>query len=211
MKRAEAIIDQLEELFPNAQCELTHQNIYQLAVAVSLSAQTTDASVNRVTPALFEKYPDLQSLSEASISDVEECIHSLGLYRNKAKNIVKMAQIAVQDYQGTIPDNHYDLERLPGIGRKCANVILSVGYNRPAIAVDTHVHRVARRLKIAPVEATVKETEEQLMRQLPQSKWSRAHHLLIFMGRYLCSAQHPQCYRCPFVKQCCYHPKNLKQ
>jgi len=203
-RRAEDILDQLEVMFPAAHCELNHNDVYQLTVAVALSAQTPDAAVNKVTPALFRRYPDANALAKADIMEVQDSIKTLGLYRHKASNLVAMAQTLVSDDGGKVPDDRQKLEALPGIGRKCANVILAVGFGQPALAVDTHVHRVAIRLKMAPADADVGKVEQYLLKQIPPQRWSRAHHLLIFFGRYLCHAQQPECWRCPFYRKCGY-------
>ena len=202
--KAQTVLDALEELFPDAHCELEHADNYQMAVAVVLSAQTTDASVNRVTPALFEAYPDAFSLAVAEPGDIEACIASLGLYRNKAKAIRGMAQGMVEQYDGEVPSTMEELVRLPGVGRKCANVILSECYGVPALAVDTHVSRVSRRLGLAKPEDTLLEVETKLKRKIPKEQWIKTHHQLIFFGRYLCHARNPECERCPFQGKCRY-------
>ena len=199
------IFDSLQKMFPDAHCQLDYQSVFQLTVAVMLSAQTTDVSVNRVTPVLFEKYPDAQTLSQADIRDVEDIIRSIGLYRNKARNIVAMAQEVTRLYQGMIPDEMDKLVQLPGIGRKSANVILSEGYGQPAIAVDTHVHRVSWRLGISEQDDTPEETERKLQQKFPRECWSRLHHLMIFFGRYRCHSRKPECDGCPFLDSCRYH------
>ena len=155
----------LESLFPNAHCELIHQNVYELTVSVMLSAQTTDIAVNKITGRLFEKYPDLDSLAKANRDDLEGLIKTIGLYRNKANNLIKMAQFALEHYHGIIPDELEKLITLPGIGRKSANVILSEWYHVPAIAVDTHVERVAKRLVLADKNDSVLIVEQNLMNQ----------------------------------------------
>ena len=200
--KAEEVFSELDRLFPDAKCELNHQNPYELAVAVVLSAQTTDASVNRVTPALFEKYPDPSSLAEADRKDVEHCIASLGLYRNKAKAIQGMARAVCEEYDGKIPDTRKALESLPGVGRKCANVILAECFRIPSLAVDTHVSRVSRRLELAKEEDSLLTVENKLKRKIPKDRWIHAHHQLIFFGRYLCRARNPECASCPFLGKC---------
>ncbi|MCF0111641.1 MAG: endonuclease III [Erysipelotrichaceae bacterium] len=196
------ILDCLELMFPNAQCELCHKNAYELTIAVVLSAQTTDVSVNKVTPVLFEKYPTPFDLAKADCKDVEECIRTLGLYRNKAKNIIGLAKGLVEKYNGIVPDTREQLTALDGVGRKSANVILSVCFDVPALAVDTHVERVTKRLGLVKANATVLETEKTLMKKLPKYRWNRAHHLFIFFGRYHCKAQKPLCEECPFTSIC---------
>ena len=198
----EEVFSQLDRMFPQAHCELDYGTVFQLAVSVILSAQTTDVSVNKVTPALFEKYPDAKAMAEADVKDVENIIHSIGLYRNKASNIVKMAQELNKRFGGVVPDNMDELTSLPGIGRKTANVILSEGYKIPAIAVDTHVHRVSWRLGFSEKNDTPEQVEARLKKLFPEEQWSLLHHLLIFFGRYCCNARNPQCSKCPFEGRC---------
>ncbi len=200
--KPEEIQKALDELFPDAHCELEHRNNYEMAVAVVLSAQTTDASVNRVTPELFRRYPDVYALAEGKLSDIEHCIASLGLYRNKAKAIQGMAQGIAERFDGKVPDTMNDLVSLPGVGRKCANVILSECYGIPSLAVDTHVSRVSRRLGLAKPEDSLLKVEEKLKRKIPRERWIRTHHQMIFFGRYLCHARNPECHRCPFEGKC---------
>ncbi|MBQ9046273.1 MAG: endonuclease III [Solobacterium sp.] len=207
--KADVFLEGLDSLFPDARCELEHRNNYEMAVAVVLSAQTTDASVNRVTPALFEKYPDAASLAAGELKDIEQCIASLGLYHNKAKAIKGMAQGMTERFGGEVPDTMEDLVSLPGVGRKCANVILSECYGVPALAVDTHVSRVSKRLKLAKPDDSVLEIEKKLRRKIPKERWIRTHHQMIFFGRYLCHARSPECGRCPFTAECREKNKNL--
>lgn len=204
MQTPSEILDTLEEMFPNAHCELTHSNVYELLVAVILSAQATDVSVNKVTPALFARFPDVRSLSTADIKEIESYIRNIGLYHNKARMIKEMAQMCVEKYQGEIPSGRKDLQSLPGVGRKTANVVLSVWFDVPAIAVDTHVERVSKRLYLAKPDDSVIKVEEKLRRKIKRERWNRAHHLFIFFGRYFCKAKAPQCESCPFVNQCRY-------
>lgn len=196
------ILNNLDELFPNARCELEHRNNYEMVVAVILSAQTTDASVNKVTKSLFQKYPTASSLANADIKDIEKEISSLGLYRNKAKAIQGMAQKLVNDYNGVVPNKMNELVKLPGVGRKCANVILSECYNIPSLAVDTHVNRVSKRLGLARKEDSVFDVERKLKRKIPRDKWIKCHHQFIFFGRYLCHSRYPECEKCPFTMIC---------
>lgn len=198
------ILDILEEMFPDAQCELTHSSLYELLVAVILSAQATDVSVNKVTPGLFERYPDVNSLANGDIRDIEHCIKNIGLYHNKARMIKEMAQLCVKNYDSNIPSRRKELQSLPGVGRKTANVVLSVWFDIPAIAVDTHVERVSKRLYLAKPEDSVLKVEEKLRRKIKRERWNRAHHLFIFFGRYFCKAKVPQCEICPFKNQCRY-------
>ncbi len=197
------ILDILEQSYPDAECALHHKNVFQLIVAVALSAQTTDKSVNQVTPALFERYPDAETLAEADVEEVSEYIKRIGMYRTKAKNIVAMAQKLCADFGGQVPDNYDDLISLPGVGRKTANVVLSVGFGQERIAVDTHVFRVANRIGLVH-EKDVLKTEFALMDRIPEEHWSRTHHSLIFHGRQCCDARKPKCDSCPIVTYCEY-------
>lgn len=208
MKRmkTEEILGKLNELYPDAKCELNHRNEYEMAVAVILSAQTTDASVNRVTPALFEKYPDIASLSRAEPADLEEIISSLGLYRNKARSIRGFARGVMEKHDGRIPETIDELTALAGVGRKCANVIQSECFQIPALAVDTHVSRVSRRLGLVYQKDDIDTIERKLKRKVPKENWIRTHHQMIFFGRYLCHSRNPECSRCPFTEIC--HEKN---
>lgn len=204
MKRSskEYIIENLNRLYPDAHCELNHKDSFELLIAVVLSAQTTDVSVNRVTPALFEKYPDALSLSEASEEDVMRLIHSIGLYKNKSSNIINLAKELVKRFDGEVPSKREELESLPGVGRKTANVILSNCFDYPAFAVDTHVSRVSKRLMIARKDDDVLTIEKKLMKFFPRNCWSRLHHQFIFFGRYKCKAKNPECTDCPFRDSC---------
>ena len=204
MKRSskEYIIENLNRLYPDAHCELNHKDSFELLIAVVLSAQTTDVSVNRVTPALFEKYPDAISLSEASEEDVMRLIHSIGLYKNKSRNIINLAKELVKRFDGEVPSKREELESLPGVGRKTANVVLSNCFDYPAFAVDTHVSRVSKRLMIARKDDDVLTIEKKLMKFFPKNCWSRLHHQFIFFGRYKCKAKNPECTDCPFRDSC---------
>ncbi len=201
-ERSAMIMDELMRLFPDAECELVHRNHFELLIAVILSAQTTDASVNKVTPKLFEKFPTPVALAEADLSEIENCIKTIGLYRNKAKSIKGCAQGLIDMYQGEVPNTMKALMALPGVGRKTANVVLSVCFDVPAFAVDTHVERVSKRLGLAKKEDSVLDVERKLKLKIPRELWNRGHHLFIFFGRYLCQARSPQCDRCPFTEIC---------
>ena len=179
----EEILAHLERLYPEAGCELAHENAYQMAVAVILSAQTTDASVNRVTPALFARYPDAVSLAQAENEDVEALIASLGLYRNKARSIIGFAKAVTERFHGEVPDTMEELVSLPGVGRKYANVILAECHHIPALAVDTHVARVSKRLGLCYARDTVDVIERKLKKKVPQDRWIKTHHQMIFFGR----------------------------
>ncbi len=196
------ILDELEVLFPSAECELNHDNAFQLAVAVALSAQATDVSVNKVTPTLFKKYPTPKLMAKATLKQLENEIKTIGLYRNKAKHIHGLAKMVQEKFDGEMPKTMEELVLLPGIGRKSANVVLSVCFGVPAIAVDTHVERISKRLGLAYKKDSVLQVEKKLMRKIPKERWTKAHHLFIFFGRYLCTARNPQCSECPFLDIC---------
>ena len=196
------ISSNLNKLYPNAKCELKHSSHFQLLVAVVLSAQTTDEKVNKVTPILFKKYPNADKLAKASVKDVEEIIKPLGLYKNKAKNIIELSKILVKDYKGKVVNDRDALESLPGVGRKTCNVVLNNCFDVPAFAVDTHVSRVSKRLKIARKNDDVNVIEKKLMKSFPESEWGKRHHQFIFFGRYHCKATKPNCDNCPLKDIC---------
>lgn len=197
------VLDILEKTYPEAECALHHKNVFQLIVAVALSAQTTDKSVNVVTPSLFERYPDAEALAAADVEEVSEYIKRIGMYKTKAKNIVGMAQKLVSDYDGQVPEDYDALVSLPGVGRKTANVVLSVGFGHQRIAVDTHVFRVANRIGLVH-EKDVLKTELSLMERIPEERWSRTHHSLIYHGRQCCDARKSKCDDCPINMLCEY-------
>lgn len=198
MIKANDVLNSLIKLFPDAHCELNYQNLYQLTISVVLSAQTTDKRVNIVTVKLFEKYPSFATLSQAPYDEVARMIKSIGLYQSKAKNIIALSKIVDQKFDGKIPNDFKQLVKLPGIGRKTANVILSEGFSIPAIAVDTHVSRVARRLGIAQAEDSLLTVERKMEKFFPKEHWHQAHQLFVHYGRYICKAQNPDCKKCPF-------------
>ena len=195
------VLDILDSTYPDAECALDHENVFQLIVAVALSAQTTDKSVNQVTPALFEAYPDAFALAQASPDEVEEYIRRIGMYKTKAKNIVGLAKGLVERFDGQVPEDYDSLVSLPGVGRKTANVVLAVGFGQQRIAVDTHVFRVSNRIGLADGKDVLK-TELKLMERVPEERWSRTHHSLIFHGRQCCDARKPKCDTCPIVMYC---------
>lgn len=202
MSNATDIYNTLLEMFPNAHCELNYTSLYELTVAVMLSAQTTDKAVNLVTPTLFKKYPDIYSLSKANISDIEIIIKRLGLYRNKAINLKNMAIMVEEKYQGLIPNNLDELKSLPGIGQKTANVILVEYFKIPRMPVDTHIERVSKRLGLVDEKATTLEVEKKLMELFIPSTYHMTHHLLLFFGRYHCTSRNPKCTECKLIKYC---------
>ena len=205
-KEIPEVLDILEEMHPEAMCALDFGTQFQLLCAVALSAQTTDVSVNKVTPELFAKYQDAAAMAEADPQDVEQIIRTIGLYKNKSKNIVKMSRMLVDEFGGEVPGSYDDLVKLPGVGRKTANVVLAEGFGKARIAVDTHVFRVANRIGITDGKDPL-EVEEQLMERLPEDKWIRAHHLLILHGRKVCHARKPDCESCG-TKHICRYCRN---
>lgn len=201
------ILDTLYRMYPNATCELNFLNNEELAIAVILSAQTTDVSVNKVTPKLFDQFKNMDELANAKVEDIEKCIHSIGLYRNKSKNIKLFAQQLVEKHHSILPSNEEDLKALAGVGRKTANVIQAVGFNIPALAVDTHVERVSHRLGLVTQKANILQTELQLKRKISKDEWISSHHALLFFGRYYCLARNPKCDNCPLNDICRYYKK----
>lgn len=201
------IIDSLKKHYQISP-PLRFTNLYQLCIAVVLSAQTTDNQVNRVTPLLFKKYPDFHSLAQADIADVEKIIKSTGFYHNKARHIVSLARAIAHTFNGIVPDAREELMRLPGVGRKSANVILAFGFGIPAIPVDTHVARVAGRIGYTDSKKPIA-IEMALMESIPQSEWITAHLLFIYHGRALCYARKPACSDCPIIPYCRFENKNL--
>ncbi len=193
----------LEQLYPDARCALDHQNAFELLIATILSAQCTDRRVNMITPGLFREFPDAARLACADIGRVEQIVAECGLYRMKSRNIVAASRLIVEQYGGVVPDSMEELLKLPGVGRKTANVVLSNAFGVPAIAVDTHVQRVSNRIGLAQSE-DVTVTEQQLMRRIPRAKWSPAHHWLIYHGRLVCTARAPKCQECPLAPHCRY-------
>ena len=200
------ILEYLNELFPDAKCELNYSKDYELVIAVMLSAQTTDKRVNQVTSILFKKYKNLLELSNANLVDVENIIKPLGTYHIKAKNIIEIAKKLVNK---PVSNDRSYLESLNGIGRKCANVILSELYNEPCLAVDTHINRVAKRLGFAKESDDVRTVEKKLTKLLPKENVVRMHHQLLFFGRYHCLAIKPKCSNCKLKEICKYEKKDI--
>lgn len=200
-QRIESVLDKLEQAYPDATTELVHKNPFQLLIATMLSAQTTDKQVNKVTPALFQRFPDAGSLAAADLSEIEDLIKTCGFYKTKARNIKEACRVIAEKYEGRVPDTLDKLTSLPGVGRKTANVVLSNAFGADAIAVDTHVFRVSNRLGLANSEDVLR-TEQQLMENIPKDKWSRAHHWLIHHGRRVCKARKPLCGECPLAELC---------
>jgi endonuclease III len=206
--RTEAIFERLAAANPAPKGELKYINPFTLLVAVVLSAQATDAGVNKVTPALFAIADTPEKMAALGEEKLAERIKTIGLYRTKAKNIIALSRAIVERHGGRTPRNREELEALPGVGRKSANVVLNTAFGEPTIAVDTHVFRVANRLGIAPGK-TPREVEDELMRVVPKRFLPHAHHWLILHGRYVCMARKPLCGVCVVVDLCRYEPKNL--
>lgn len=204
------ILDYLDELYPNAICELKYTKDYELLLAIVMSAQTTDKRVNEVNKVLFKKYDSLDKLANANIKDIEEIIKPIGTYKKKSIYIKEITTKLVNDHIKEIPNSRTYLESLPGVGRKTTNVFLSVIYNEPSIAVDTHVERVSKRLNLAKENDTVLEVEQKLMKKIPKEKWSKVHHQLVFFGRYKCKSIKPDCCNCKIKDYCKYSKVNSK-
>lgn len=211
LKEIRYCLDVMEEMFPDAQCELRHDNSFELLIAVLLSAQCTDVLVNKVTKSLFKKYQTPEDYLAVTNEELQQDIRSIGLYRNKAKNIQKLCQTLIDEYDGEVPRTKKELVKLAGVGRKTANVVLSVAFDVPAIAVDTHVERVAKRLGICRWKDSVLEVEKTLMKKIPESEWSVSHHRLIFFGRYHCKARNPHCEECPLLELCREGKKRMRK
>lgn len=209
-ERYAAFVDYFSTNNPDAQTELHYRNPYELLVAVILSAQCTDKRINQVTPALFERFPDVESLAASTSDEVFTYIRSVSYPNNKAKHLVGMAQKLLGEFGGVVPEKVEELQKLPGVGRKTANVIASVVYNAPAMAVDTHVFRVANRIGLTTASAkTPLAVEKQLVKFLPKETLAIAHHWLILHGRYICLARRPKCEECPITYLCRYYEKTV--
>ncbi len=203
--RYKAFVEYFSEHQPQAETELNYGNPFELLIAVILSAQCTDKRINQVTPKLFERYPTPESLANSTPEEVFTYIRSVSYPNNKAKHLVGMAKILLEEFKGIVPEDVKDLQKMPGVGRKTANVISSVIYNAPAMAVDTHVFRVSNRLGLTTAAKTPLAVEKQLVKYLPQDKIHIAHHWLILHGRYICVARKPKCEVCPLTWFCRYY------
>ena len=209
-QKYDAFVAYFEEHMPIAESELQYENPYQLLVAVILSAQCTDKRVNMTTPALFQRFPTPQDMANASVEEIYSYIKSISYPNNKSKNLLGMAQTLVSDFNGIVPDNLDDLQKLPGVGRKTANVMMAVAFDQPAMPVDTHVFRVANRIGLTKNSKNVLETEKTLVAHLPQEVMSKAHHWLILHGRYVCLARKPKCGECGITQICDFCQKKQK-
>jgi endonuclease-3 len=210
-KQIRYCLDVMADMFPDAKGELNHSNSFELLIAVVLSAQCTDKLVNKVTADLFQKYKTPEDYVSVPLEELMEDIRSIGLYRSKAKNIQKLSRILIDEYGGEVPNTKEELVKLPGVGRKTANVVASIAFGIPSIAVDTHVERVSKRLAICRWKDTVTEVEETLMRKVPKDEWSVTHHRMIFFGRYHCKARNPNCPECPLLELCREGKKRMKK
>lgn len=204
-------LDEMDRMYPDAHCELVHENPFELTIATLLSAQCTDVLVNKVTKNLFQKYKTPEDYLAVSLEELQQDIRSIGLFRGKANNIQKLSQRLIDVYGGEIPADRDELVTLPGVGRKTANVVLSVAFDIPAMAVDTHVDRISKRLGLCRWKDNVTQVEETIMQKTPIERWSKAHHQMIFFGRYHCKSQNPGCHACPLFDECREGQKRFKK
>ncbi len=209
-KKIQEILDILDTTYPDATCELRHTNPFELLIATLLSAQSTDKRVNIVTEELFKKYKTPEDFLSLTEEQLAEKIRSIGFYRTKSKNILKLSEMLINDYGSKVPSDREELVKLPGVGRKTANVVISNAFGQNAIAVDTHVFRVSNRIGLANSD-NVHDTEEDLMNNIEESQWSKAHHLIIFHGRRICKARKPLCHECPITDYCMYYKENVEK
>lgn len=200
-KRRQKILALLQETYKGAKTALRYKNTFELLIATMLAAQSTDRQVNVITASLFKKYPDPASFARLTPEELEEDIKGVGLYKSKSRHIIAACRQILEKHHGQVPQTREELEALPGVGRKTANVVLSIGFGQPALAVDTHVFRVANRLKLAEAKDPL-ETEKQLCAWIPQELWSEVHHWLIYHGRQVCRARHPLCHQCVLAAYC---------
>ncbi len=203
------ILDYLNELFPDPKCELNYNTDYELLIAIVLSAQSTDKRVNSVTPIIFFKYKNLEELSKANLSDLEDIIRPVGSFRKKSEYVKAIAYRLINEFDGAVPKERDILTTFPGVGRKTANVFLSEYYNFPNIGVDTHVERVSKRLKLAYLNDDVLKVEQKLMKKFPKSSWAKLHLQMVLFGRYYCKAIKPECSNCKLKDICREKKKNL--
>lgn len=205
-KKAAQILNALEAYYGDVVSGLNYGNLYEITIAVVLSAQTTDKQVNAVTPALFAKYPNFAALAKANLADVEKIIKSTGFFHTKARNIIALSKSVIDDFGGKLPETLEELIKLPGVGRKSANVIISMGYDAPGLAVDTHVKRIANRLGFISTEDPAK-TEAAMTAVIPPADWKKTHLLYINHGRQICAARNPKCGECPIRRLCVWESK----
>lgn len=201
------LLDYLDEILPTAKCELLYSKDYELVIAVMLSAQTTDKSVNAVTPILFKKYPTLATLYDAPLEDIEEIIKPIGLYKNKAKNLKSIVKDLVDRFNSVVPSDKEQLMTLPGVGNKTAGVIRAEIFHIPDLPVDTHILRISKRLNLAKKDDEPIDVERKLKKIIPEERWIKLHHQLIHFGRYYCMARSPKCENCKISDMCIYKSK----
>ncbi|MCC5910245.1 MAG: endonuclease III [Clostridiaceae bacterium] len=209
-KEMKEALDILQRTYPNADTELNFNNPFELLISTILAAQCTDKRVNQVTEKLYKYFPKPQDFLQLTEEELGEWVRSCGFYRNKSKNILHTCRILMEEHGGEVPDTREELEKLPGVGRKTANVVLSNVFGQDAIAVDTHVFRVSNRIGLANSD-NVDATEKDLMKNIPKEKWSEAHHWLIFHGRRICKARKPLCEECPLTQHCLYYLNLIKK
>lgn len=209
--RVKLFEEYLEELFPNPRCELEYSKDYELLIAVVLSAQTTDKRVNQVTRVLFERYPSLEALATADLEEVAEILKPIGTFHKKAVFVQKIAEVLLEEYNGHVPNDPVSLQKMPGVGRKTTNVVLSNLYDYPAIAVDTHVERVSKRLGFCKESDDVRDVEVKLQKLYEKKNWARRHHQMVLFGRYHCKAMKPECDQCKMREACSYAQKLNKK
>lgn len=210
-ERYRHFVDYFSSHQPNAETELHYTSPYELIVAVVLSAQCTDKRVNLTTPAIFQRYPGFHALSKATFEELQPYIKSISYPNNKTKHLINMAQMVMNDFNGELPEEVDELQKLPGVGRKTANVLASVLHNKPAMAVDTHVYRVSARIGLTTNAKNVLQTEKQLVKNLDEDVIPLAHHWLILHGRYICVARNPKCHECPITYFCKYFEQLQKK
>ena len=200
--KVELIASYLDEIFPNVGCELKYTKDYELVIAVMLSAQTTDVSVNRVTDVLFSRYSSLEEMANAKLEDIEDIIHSIGLYKNKAKHVLEITNKILNDFGSKVPSDKFLLQTLPGVGNKTAGVIRAEIFKIPDLPVDTHILRISKRLGLAKESDDAYQVEMKLKKAFPKDRWIKTHHQLIHFGRYHCTARNPQCEKCKLAEIC---------
>jgi len=208
-KNVEEIINYFKEKYPEPETALNYKTPFQLLIATIMSAQTTDVQVNKVTKELFEKYKKPQDFAELDTKELQKEIQSIGLYKNKSKYIIESSKLIVEEFEGEIPKNRKDLTKLPGVGRKTANVVLANAFDIETIAVDTHVFRVANRLGLVDTDKR-DQVEQDLMEVIPENYWTKFHHWLIFHGREVCKARNPLCKKCEISAYCDYYQNQIK-
>jgi endonuclease-3 len=210
-ERYNRVIDWFQKNMPVVESELHYRNIFELLVAVILSAQCTDKRVNMVTPALFARFPDAESMSKSSPQEILTYIKSISYPNNKADHLYNMSRMLMEDFGGIIPDDADELQKLPGVGRKTANVMVTVAFDKPAMPVDTHVFRVSNRIGLTNNSKTPLETEKELTKNIPAELLGKAHHWLVLHGRYVCTARNPKCLECGLSPVCSYFKKTKSQ